>query len=135
MIDHQEHDAAKAGSERNFGIVFAGVFLVVALWPLVHGTSPRLWSLGVAVLFAGVTLARPALLRPLNLLWFRFGLLLSRIVAPVVMAVLFFVAVTPIALIFRLQKKDPLHCVRDPAARSYWVTRDEAIGSSMRNQF
>lgn len=135
MIDHQEHDAAKAGSDRNFGFVFAGVFLIAGLWPLVHAAAPRLWALGLAVLFAGVSLARPALLRPLNLLWFRFGLLLGRIVAPVVMGVLFFVAVTPVALIFRLQKKDPLHCRRDPAVRSYWVERDDTVGSSMRNQF
>lgn len=135
MIDHHEHDIVKVGSERSFGVVFAAVFLIVALWPIMYGGGPRWWALGVTGAFAIVTLARPALLSPLNLVWFRFGILLGRIVGPVVMGVIFFVAVTPTALVFRLRRKDLLDRRPNPAARTYWVARDESLSGSMSNQF
>ncbi|MGI9514969.1 MAG: SxtJ family membrane protein [Anderseniella sp.] len=135
MIDIDEHDAVTAGSEGGFGLVFAGVFSVIALWPLIHGASPRWWALIVAAAFVVLAFAAPAILKPLNLLWFKFGLLLGRIVSPVVMGLIFFITVTPTALIFKLLGKDPLHLKADPAARSYWIARDDKNSGSMRDQF
>lgn len=135
MIDHQEHDSARMGSERSFGLVFAGVFLIVALWPLTHAAGPRWWALAIAAALAGVAVFVPAVLGPLNILWFRFGMLLGRMVGPIVMALIFFISVTPTGLVFRLRRKDLLALDRDSTARSYWATRDESVVGSMRNQF
>jgi len=124
-------------SERSFGFVFAAVFAIIGLWPLLDGDGPRLWSLGVAVAFAAVAVLRPALLAPLNRLWARFGLLLHHVVNPVVMAVLFFLTITPIGLIARLFRKDPLNLKFEPDRRTYWIEREPPgpPPETMKNQF
>lgn len=119
---NRQHEI-KVGSERSFGIVFAAVFAVVGLWPLVGGGTPRLWALAVAGVFLALALVWTAPLRPLNRLWARFGLLLHAVVNPAVMGLLFFGTVLPIGLILRLTGKDLLNLKRDPAANSYWINR------------
>ncbi|MDD9928124.1 MAG: SxtJ family membrane protein [Rhodospirillaceae bacterium] len=84
----------------------------------------RWWSLIIAGVFLALAFAAPKLLSPLNRLWMRFGLLLHRIVNPLVMALLFFLVVTPIALLMRLFGKRPLHLETEPDAESYWIPRD-----------
>lgn len=117
------HDDVKMGSERGFGIVFAIVFGIVALWPLKNGGAPRLWAAGVAAAFLLTAFLAPAVLAPLNKLWFKFGLLLAKVMNPVVMFVLFVGAVVPTALLMRLRGKDLLHLRIDKSAKSYWVVR------------
>ena len=136
MIEPERHGDVRIGSDRGFGLVFAVIFAIVALWPLFGDGGLRIWALAFAIVFLLVALIRPASLRPLNLLWFRFGLLLGRVVAPVVMAVLFLVAVIPTALVMRVLGKDPLRLHFDPDAESYWIPRGDAqpVGS-MKNQF
>jgi hypothetical protein len=114
----------KQSSDRAFGLVFAGVFLLVGLWPLWAGAGPRWWALGLAGLFAVAGLAVPRLLAPLNRVWARFGRLLHRVVNPIVMALLYFGVVTPTGLLRRALVRDPLHLARDPEAESYWIERD-----------
>ena len=137
MSEHQANAEIRMGSERSFGIVFCVVFALVGLWPLTGDGGPRWWALAVAAGFLAVALARPALLRPLNRAWFRFGLLLGRIVSPVVMGLIFVLTVIPTGLIRRLRDRDPLRQRFDPEARSYWIERDReaASRSSMRKQF
>ena len=118
-----EHEVV-GSSERSFGFVFAVVFVVIGLWPLLGDGDPRWWSLAIALAFAAVALVRPILLAPLNRLWFKFGMLLNRIVSPLVMGMLFYLIITPIALFMRLLGKDLLNLKRDPEARSYWIPRD-----------
>lgn len=132
----REHDV-KMGSERTLGLVFAGVFVVLGAWPLVHGAPVRWWAVGVAGVFLVLGLGMPALLRPLNIAWFRFGLLLHRIVNPVIMALLFYFTVTPVALVMRLLGKDLLHVRFDKSAASYWIERSPPgpEPASMRRQF
>jgi hypothetical protein len=131
-----KHHGATPGSPRSFGWVFAGVFSVIGLWPVLHGAPVRPWALAVAVAFAAVTVVRPNLLSLPNVLWFRFGLLLGRIITPVVMGLIFFVGVVPTGLALRLFGKDPLKLKRDPKAASYWIARRPSDPpSSMRNQF
>ena len=137
MQELEEHTEIKVGSERSFGLVFAAVFLIIALFPLLGDGGVRLWSVGVAAVFAGLGLFLPKSLTPLNKLWFRFGLLLNKVVSPIVMGILFFLTVTPIGLIRRLFVKDPLNQRLDPDAKSYWieVDREQAAQTSMKNQF
>lgn len=138
MTDVSAHTDIEMGSERSFGLVFAVVFVVVGLWPLIwHGGEIRLWSFAIAAVFAALALLRPTLLRPLNKIWYLFGLLLGRIVAPIVMGIIFFVTVTPIGLLRRLRNPDPLNQKIDPDAKTYWVVRDteELKSQSMRKQF
>ena len=127
----------KAGSERALGIVFAVVFMIVGLWPLIGGGAIRLWALIVAGVFMALGCLAPKLLKPLNWLWFRFGLLLHKVMNPLIMALLFFTTVTPIAIIMKIMGKDPLRRKFDPTAKSYWIERQPPgpDPETMRNQF
>lgn len=135
--DYHRKDDIKVGGEKSFGIVFAVVFTIIGLWPLWGASAPRWWALIVAGIFLVAGFVAPKLLRPLNLLWFRFGMLLHKIVNPLVMGLVFFVTVTPTGLIFRLLGKDPLRLKLEPDAESYWIKRDPPgpDGPSMSNQF
>jgi predicted membrane metal-binding protein len=127
----------KMGSERGFGFVFAAVFAIIGLWPLIGGEPVRIWALGVAVAFVAVALIYPRALRPLNILWFRFGLLLYKITSPIVMAVMYYIAVVPVGLLMKVFAKDPLQRKFDPNAKSYWIDREPPgpEPESMKRQF
>lgn len=122
------------GSDRSFGLVFAGVFAAVGLLPLLHDHAPRPWALGIGTAFLLVALVRPALLAPLNRLWFRFGLALGAVMTPVMMGLVFVMAVIPTALLLKLLRKDPLQRRLDPAAATYWERR-EAQPGPMKDQY
>lgn len=92
----------RPGSNRNFGFVFAGVFGLIAIWPLINGHGPRWIALGIAAAFALVAGFSPKILRPLNFVWFKFGLLLHRVVSPIVMGAVFFLCILPIGILMRL---------------------------------
>ena len=135
--DYDQRNDVNVGSERTFGIVFAVVFVLIGAFPLIGGHAPRLWALGVGVIFLIAAFAFPAALRPLHIVWYRFGMLLHKIVNPLVMGLLFFITVTPIALIMRLVGKDPLNRQFDPNVSSYWVEREpgDLQPETMRRQF
>ena len=136
-----ERENVKVGTERGFGLVFAVVFIVISLLPLFTMSDQegqlRIWALVVAGFFAGTALTMPRLLAPLNKLWFRFGLLLHKIVNPLIMGVLFFVTVTPIGLIMRSMGKTPLKLGFDKNADTYWITRTPPgpAPETMKRQF
>ena len=127
----------KPGSERAFGFVVAGVFLLVALWPLFERASPRTWAITVAAVFALCAWLAPQVLAPLNRLWFRFGELLHRIVSPIALGAIFFGVITPFALVMRLFKRDALLLHKRSARPSYWVRREPPgpPPDSFHNQF
>ena len=143
MSDHgahesyREREAVKGSSNRSFGIVFAVVFAIIGLFPLIGAEAPNWWALAIALLFLATALTRPEFLAPLNRLWLRFGLLLHRVVNPLVMAFLFFVVVTPIALLMRLCGKRPLSLDIEPDTETYWIPRDPPgpEPETMRQQF
>jgi hypothetical protein len=130
-------DEIKAGSERAFGVVLAAVLVLIGLWPLLDGAGPRPWALALATLFLAAAWLAPRALAPFNRLWFRFGMLLHRIASPLAMAMLFFLTVTPTAIILRLAGKDPLRLKFDCAAKTYWIERlpPGPAPETMRNQF
>jgi hypothetical protein len=125
------------GSDRSFGLVMALALAAVTALNAWHSGKLWPWTGGAATLFLAAALLRPSILQPLNLLWLRFGLLLHRIVNPVVMALLFYGTVLPTGLIMRLMGKDLLRLKRQPAADSYWIARQPPGPSpeTMRDQF
>ena len=128
------HISTARSSEKSFGIVFSIVFLIVALYPLINSESLRIWALVVSIIFFLLAFLAPKILVLPNKLWFKFGLLLGSIFAPIVMAFVYFVTVLPTGLIMRLLGKDLLKQKLDKNAKSYWVKRSEPMGS-MKNQY
>ncbi len=120
---YERSEDVRGSSDRSFGIVFAVVFGAIGLLPLAFGAGVRLWSLGVGAAFLLVALAIPSILAPLNRLWLRFGLLLHRIVSPLVLGIMFFLVITPMGLLMRAFGKDLLRLRYDEAAASYWIDR------------
>jgi hypothetical protein len=127
----------RGSSDRSFGFLAAAAFSVVALLPFVRGGEVRWWALAAAAALAGLALIRPALLAPLNRLWLRFGLLAGRVTNPLIMALVFFLLITPMALIMRLRGKDPLRLRPDHDAATYWIERvpPGPAPASMTRQF
>mgnify|MGYP001472983053 FL=1 len=123
----------KIGSNRSFGIVFFIVFFLISIYPLVNSESIRIWSLIISIIFLTLGAINSKLLSPLNKVWFKFGLLLGRIISPIVMGIIFFLVVTPIALLMRLLKKDLLN-LKFSKNNTYWIEKS-GPKSKMKNQF
>ena len=126
-------DEIKISSNRSFGIVFFVVFLLIALYPLTYGGEIRIWSVITSLIFLVSGLLNSKILTPLNKLWFKFGILLGKIISPVIMGIIFFLVVTPIGLIMRLLRKDVLN-LRYNKNKSYWIEKG-GPKSKMKNQF
>ena len=137
---HEDLDRKQEGqgsSDRAFGIVFCLFFALVGLSPLRAHHPVRSWALALSAIFLVIALVQPVWLAPLNRVWTKLGLLLGRVVSPVITALLFYLLITPLAILFRLLKKDPLHLRSDSAARSYWIERHPPgpPPETMANQF
>lgn len=140
MNTHEELNrkhAVRGSSDRSFGIVFAVFFALVGLSPLWKHRPVRPWALALSGLFLIISTLRPAWLHPLNQIWIQLGLLLGRVVNPIVMGLLFFIVVAPIAIILRLLGKDPLRLSLDATLQSYWIDRQPPgpAPETMSNQF
>ena len=129
----------KGSSDRSFGLVFVVVFVLIGVWPFLFDWGAfeklRWWSLAIAGVLLAVALFLPSILAPANRLWMLFGLLLHKIVSPIILGAMFFVALTPVALIMRLRGKDLLNLKMQPESRSYWLERNDDVPGSMSNQF
>ena len=128
-----DHNEVKIGSNRSFGIVFSIVFLLISLYPLINGENLRLWSLIISIVFFALGIINSNLLKPLNKLWFKFGLLLGKIISPFIMGMIFFFVVTPIAILMRLLRKDLLN-LKFNKNNTYWIQKS-GPKSKMKNQF
>jgi hypothetical protein len=129
-------DTPRIGSDRNFGLIFAAFFVVPALWPVVRGNPIRVWSLIVAGLFFGAAIFLPRMLSVPNWLWFRFGLLLGKVLTPIIMGTLFLAAILPVALLLRLFRKDIIRLRSDPSLKSYWISKaSDLTPESLNDQF
>ena len=126
-------DKVKIGSNRSFGIVFFIFFLIVGTYPIFFQGELRIWSLIVSIIFLLLGIINSRFLTPLNLLWFKFGMLLGRIVSPIVMGLVFFLVVTPTGIIMRILNKDLLR-LKKKNIKTYWIERP-SIKSDMKNQF
>ena len=115
-----------------FGILFFIFFLIIGLYPLKSGGVIKIWSIILSLIFFIITIIRPNLFTYLNRLWIKFGMLLGKIISPIVMALVFFFVVTPIGILVRVLKKDVMGLKR--GAPSYWINREDKI-QSMKKQF
>ena len=134
MSETTSHMSTEQSSPKSFGIVFSIVFLIVALYPKTNSEDIHLWAVIVSAIFLLLAFVAPQILELPNKLWFKFGLLLGSIIAPIVMVLVYFLTVLPTGLIMRFLGKDLLNQKLDKNAKSYWIKRSEPIGS-MKNQF
>ena len=125
------------GSERSFGLIIAGALVVIALLPIIRGQEPRWFLFPISAVFALLALAAPRLLGPVNEAWHRLGLLLQKVVNPVVMGAIFALGIVPTGLVLRLIGKDPMRRKFDPQAETYWIKREPPgpPPATMNNQF
>jgi hypothetical protein len=137
--DHHElrargHDV-EGSSDRSFGLVVAAALALIGA--LSWWRAGHVWPLYVAVaaLFLAAALWHAAWLTPLNRVWTRLSELLAKIVNPIVMVALFFLVITPCAMLSRLSGRDQLRLRRDASSRSYWIVRDPSLPQSMKDQF
>ena len=124
----------KLPSNRNFGIVFFIVFVIIGLWPLLANNEIRNWSIFISLIFLFLGLINSKLLNPLNRIWFNFGIILGKIISPIIMGIIFYLVVTPTGLIMRFLRKDILRLKFDKKSRSYWIEKNNSK-SRMKNQF
>lgn len=123
----------KIGSNKSFGLVFSLIFLLITLWPILNNAEIRIWSFVISIIFLILGLLNSKLLSPLNKIWFKFGLFLGKIVSPLVMVMIFFFVVTPIAILMKIFRKDLLN-LKYSKKSSYWIEKNE-IKSKMKDQF
>ena len=135
--DYARPNDLKGPSERSFGLTFAGVFALFAAISLWRSGTWWPWLAGISVFFGALGLVFPRILAPLNRLWFLFGLVLHKIMTPIIMGILFYLLITPVGLLMRLSGKDPMRLKTDPSSSSYWIDREPmpADGGQMKNQF
>ena len=126
-------DDIKISSNRSFGIVFFIVFILIAFYPLINQEEIRIWSVLISLLFLILGIINSKILTPLNKIWFKFGIFLGKIISPIVMGLIFFLVVTPIAFLMRMLKKDLLN-LKFSKNNSYWVEKTDSK-STMKNQF
>jgi hypothetical protein len=126
-------DKIKMSTNKSFGLVFFVFFLIIALFPLFKDGNIRIWAIIVSVIFLILGLLNSKILSPLNKIWFKFGILLGKIVSPIVMGIVFFVVVTPTSLMMRIFGKNLLGLKKENK-KSYWIEKS-SIKSKMKNQF
>ena len=123
----------KLPTNRNFGIVFFVVFLIIAIWPILNENDIRLWSLIISLIFLILGIANSKLLTPLNKIWFKFGIFLGNFIAPIVMGFIYFFVVTPTGLIMKILGKDLLNLKKNNK-ETYWIKKDNT-NNNLKNQF
>lgn len=121
-------------SNRSFGLLFFIVFLILGLWPLKNSGNLNYYLIGISGIFLLLGIANSKLLSPLNKTWVKFGEILGLLIAPIVMAAVYFIFLTPISLIVRIFGKDLLGVKFNKKKNSYWINRKKSLGS-MRKQF
>ena len=120
-------------TNRSFGIVFFIVFLIIAIYPILNEGDVRFWSLIISLIFLILGILNSKFLTPLNKIWFKFGIILGKFFSPLIMALIFFLVVTPIGLVLRLIGKDVLN-LKFNNNKSYWIEK-RGPKSKMKNQF
>ena len=120
----------KRNSNRGFGVLFSIVFLLIAFWPVFKTNNIydlRLWSVVFSAIFLTLGVLESKILTPLNIIWIKFGIFLGKIISPIVLAILFFLVVTPIGFLLKIFKKDILNLEINKNSKTYWIKRNFKI--------
>lgn len=140
QAEHQEHHKIEGASDRSFGLTVGGIFLAIEifrLWPefVLDVIGIVLLVISLPLILLGLVF--PVLLAPLNSLWTKLGLVMFKIVNPIIMLAVFILTIIPVGLLLKLFGKDSLRLRMEPESKSYWIERDPAGPSpeSMKNQF
>ena len=134
MENNKSYTPVKIASERSFGIIFGIIFLIIGIYPLLNDANILLWSCITAFIFFILGIFFPKTLFLPNKLWFKFGMILGAVIAPIVMSFIYFFTVFPIGIIMRLFGKDILNLKINKSKKSYWIKRKEPV-KTMENQF
>tara|TARA_B100001250_G_scaffold255547_1_gene219954 strand:- start:275 stop:679 length:405 start_codon:yes stop_codon:yes gene_type:complete len=134
MLENKEYKKIKSGSNKNFGLVFSAVFLIIALYPLLHSSNIKVWSLIVFLILFLISFVVPNLLKYPNYLWFKFGLLLNKIISPLIMITIFYFVVTPIGVLMKIIKKDLIGQNINKNINTYWIIKSNKK-LNMKDQF
>lgn len=118
----------------SFGILFFIVFLILGFYPMYKGDNPNIYFLVLSLPFIILGFLNSKILTPFNMAWIKLGEILGLIIAPIVMAIVYFIVLTPISLIVRVFGKDILNMKFDKKLESYWINRKKNLGS-MKKQF
>ena len=121
-------------SNRSFGLLFFIVFIALGLWPISKGENLNIYLTFLSLFFLIFGLLNSKILTPLNKIWIKFGEVLGYIIAPIVMALVYFVVLTPISLIVRALGKDLLNLKFEENKETYWIKRNKTL-NSMKKQF
>lgn len=121
-------------AERKFGILFGFIFLIIFFWPGLSGSNFKVWPLIVSIIFFIITFIKPIIFKPFNIAWIKFGEILGLIIAPLVMALVYFMILTPVSLVVRIFGKDLLGLKFSKKKDTYWIKRQKKLGS-MKKQF
>ena len=121
-------------SNRSFGLLFFIVFIVVGLWPVIKGEAANIYLILISLFFLILGLINSKILSPFNKAWIKFGEILGSVIAPIIMALVFFVFLTPISFLVRVFGKDLLGIKFNKKKKSYWINRNKKLGS-MTKQF
>ena len=124
----------KVSSIKSFGIVFFLVFIIIALYPLLNENSIRVWSLFVSFIFLFLGITNSPLLKPLNLIWFKFGISLGKLIGPIIMGIVYFIVVFPTFILLKLFKRNYLNIKYERNRNSYWIDIKDKQ-TTMKDQF
>lgn len=129
-----ENSKIKKSDLRTFGLIWAGIFLVIGIYPLLDNENLRIWSVVISLLFIAVSFIKPVIMTTFYKKWVLFGAVIGGIVSKVIMFILYFGLFTPVSLVLKIMGKDLLNKKVDKSVNSYWVER-ETQPQSMKNQF
>ena len=126
-------ESIKLPSNRNFGLVFSIFFLIISFYPLIFQKNLNKWALILSITFLILGLMNSNLLSPLNKVWFKFGIILGKIISPIILFLIFFLVMTPISIYLKLIKKDILKLKKNNE-NTYWIPKEKS-NSTMKDQF
>jgi hypothetical protein len=134
---YHEAEGEALPSNKNFGLVFTVVFGLVGVLPMLKAHPARLWALAIGLVFLALTFLAPQFLTQLNRGWAKVGLLLHHIVSPLILGLVYILAVIPTGALLRYFGKDPLRQLSKPSGDSYWIARSNSRleAESMTQQF
>ena len=134
MLENKSYTEIKRSSERNFGVVFAVFFAIIGFYLIIKQSDLYIWFFVISGIFIFLSFLFPKILKLPNKLWFKLGLFLGSIIAPIIMGLIYFLTVVPIGLILKILKKDILSQEIKKSKKSYWIERKEPV-RSMKDQF